>query len=58
MHPYHKAAHKQDPKWLKGLNKYVEPATVADVTDTIRNYAGDKPTTAKAAYAPLEIGED
>ena len=57
-HPYKREAHKQDPKWLKNLNQYVEKATEADVTDTIRNYGGDSKTTAKAAYSPLEIGED
>ena len=58
MHPYRKYGHKNDPKWVKNLNQYVEKATDADVTDTIRNYGGDKATTAKAAYSPLETGED
>ena len=57
-HPYKSAAHKNDPRWLKNLNQYVESATEADVTDTIRNYGGSKAITKKAAYAPLDIGED
>ena len=54
MHPYHKAAHRNDPSWLRGLQPFVEKATDADVTATIRNYGGDKEVTAKAAYEPKE----
>ena len=49
-HPYKKHAHKNDPVWMRGLEKYVEKASKADVTDTIRNYGGDRKTTAKAVY--------
>ena len=51
-HPYHKAAHKSDPAWLRGVQKFVEKATDADVTDTVRNYGSDKKLTAEAAYEP------
>ena len=56
----HKALrHKNDPKWVGNLNKYVvPPATDKDVKAVIRNYSGDKATTAKAAYSPLAKGED
>lgn len=58
-HPYKKAAHKNDPKWLSNLNKYVVPkATDDDLRATVRNYSGDKATTAKAAYSPEAKGED
>ncbi len=50
--------HKTDPRWVRNLDKLVPKATKADVTDTIRSYGGDKATTAKAAYSPLEKGED
>lgn len=50
MHPYHKAAHKNDPNWLRGIQKYVEKASDADVKDTIRNYGGDEKIVSKAAY--------
>ena len=54
MHPYRKAAHRNDPSWLRGLQPFVEKATDADVTDVVRNYASDKTETAKAAYSPKE----
>jgi hypothetical protein len=50
MHPYRKHAHKNDPIWLRGIQKYVEKASAADVDDTIRNYGGSKKVTAAAAY--------
>ncbi len=51
--------HKNDPKWVKNLNKYVVPeATDKDVKAVQRNYGGDAKTTAKAAYSPLAKGED
>ena len=53
-----KLRHKNDPKWARNLDKYVPKATQADLSDTIRNYGGDKATTAKAAYSPLAQGED
>jgi hypothetical protein len=49
-HPHKKHAHKNDPAWLRGIQKYVEKHSEADVTDTIRNYGGDRKTTAKAVY--------
>jgi hypothetical protein len=49
-HPYKKHAHKNDPVWMRGLEKYVEKASKADVTTTIRNYGGDRKTTAEAVY--------
>lgn len=55
-HPYKAAGHKNDPKWVKDLNKYVEPAINADVSAAIRNYGGDRATTAKAAYSPPAKG--
>lgn len=47
---YQKERHKQDPNWLRGIQKYVEKANASDVKDTIRNYGGDEKTTAKASY--------
>lgn len=44
-----KERHKNDPNWLRGIQKHVEKASDADVTDTIRNYGGDKAVTADAA---------
>jgi len=47
----HKALrHKNDPAWLRGLEPFVEKATDADVTDTIRNYGGSKKVLEDAAY--------
>lgn len=58
-HPYKSAAHKNDPKWIKNLNKYVVPAaTDKDCKAVQRNYGGDYKTTMKAAYAPPAQGED
>lgn len=58
-HPYRDAAHKNDPKWVKNLNKYVVPAaTDADCKAVKRNYGGDYATTAKAGYNPPAQGED
>lgn len=51
---YQKERHKNDPSWLKGIEKYVEKATDADVTDVVRNYASDPKATAEAAYEPKE----
>lgn len=53
-HPYKSAAHKNDPSWLRGLDQYVEKAIDADIDATIRNYGGDRETTAKAAYSRTE----
>ncbi len=58
-HPYKEAAHRNDPGWIKNLNKYVVPeATDKDAKAVQRNYGGDAKTTAKAAYVPLAQGED
>ena len=47
----HKALrHKNDPSWLRGLQPFVEKATDADVTDTLRNYGGDRKVLEDAAY--------
>lgn len=47
----HKALrHKNDPSWLRGLQPFVEKATDADVTDTIRNYGGNRKVLEDAAY--------
>lgn len=54
-HPYKSHAHKNDPNWLRGIQKYVEKASEADVSDTIRNYGGDREVTAKAA---LDLDEE
>mgnify|MGYP001557945446 CR=1 FL=1 len=46
----HKALrHKNDPAWIRGIEKYVEKAGQADVDDTIRNYGGSKEVTEDAA---------
>jgi hypothetical protein len=58
-HPYKSAAHKNDPKWVGNLNKYVVPAaTDNDAKAVKRNYGGDAATTRKAAYSPPAQGED
>lgn len=49
-HPYHKAGHRNDPGWLRGLEKYVEKASAGDIKDTVRNYAVDPEATKLAAY--------
>ena len=50
MHPYLKHGHKNDPNWLRGLNKHVEKAGQADVDDVIVNYGGDKKINEDASY--------
>ena len=56
----HKALrHKNDPNWVKNLNKYVVPAaTDKDAAAVQRNYGGDAATTRKAAYSPPAKGEN
>jgi len=49
-HPYKKYAHTKDPKWVKGVEKFVEKAIAEDTDATIRNYGGDKAITDKATY--------
>ena len=58
MHPYHKYAHKTDPKWVKNLNQYVEPAKKDDTNAVIKNYGGDSKTTHKAADYARPKDED
>ena len=53
-HPYLKHGHKNDPNWLRGLNKHVEKAGQADVDDVIRNYGGDKKINEEASYPAYE----
>ena len=48
-HPYKDAAHKNDPRWVKNLNKFTEKAKKDDVDAIIRNYGGDKNATMQAA---------
>lgn len=49
-HPYVKAAHRNDPSWLRGLQPFVEKKIDADVTSVVRNYGSDPKATAEAAY--------
>lgn len=51
-HPYKAAAHKNDPKWVRNLNQYVEKAKTEDVKAVIRNYGGDEKATTEAAEYP------
>lgn len=50
MHPFKKYAHKNDPAWIRGVQKYVEESSSDDITATIRNHGGDRKVTAKASY--------
>ena len=50
MHPYKKYAHTKDPKWVKGVEKFVEKASAEDTDQTIKNYGGDKAILDKATY--------
>ena len=50
MHPYRKAAHRNDPKWLRGVEKFVEKHSADDIDAVVRNYGGDRELNAKAAY--------
>lgn len=51
-HPYQKFGHKQDPKWLEGLNRHKEKAEAGDTAEVIRNYDADPKPTREASYAP------
>jgi len=51
MHPYKRLAHKNDPSWLRGVQKYVEKATMDDEKSVVRNYASDPKQTALAGYS-------
>ena len=56
-HPYKAAAHKNDPKWVRDLDPYVEKnqgdmienAKTADTDATLRNQGGDSVVTHRAA---------
>ena len=55
----HKALrHKNDPKWVRNLNQYVEKAKKDDVDAVIRNYGGDKNATMQAARYARPKDED
>ena len=59
-HPYKSAAHKTDPKWLKGLQslKVHDEQNSKDLKATIRNHGGNPEITAQAAYvAPSTKGQ-
>ena len=51
-HPYKAAAHKNDPKWVKGLDSLKEK-TVSDkdIQATLRPRIANPAVTALAAYA-------
>lgn len=55
-HPYKAAAHKQDPKWVKGLetdkqhNVYQQADLQADLQATLRDRTANPKATAQAAY--------
>ena len=53
-HPYSKAGHKQDPKWLQGLNNYKDKAEKADTERVIKNYDASPAITRKASYVPAK----
>ena len=66
-HPFKSAAHKNDPKWVRNLDPYVEKnlnipiaeqAKVADVKATVRNYGGDLALTQRAAGYSRPKGQD
>ena len=54
MHPYQKAAHKQDPKWLTPLkaDKASDDAKANDTYRVIANYGSDPKPTCAATYVP------
>ncbi len=51
-HPYKSAAHKNDPKWIKGLEtpKQHNVYEAADLKATIRDKTANPKVTAQAAY--------
>jgi hypothetical protein len=51
-HPFIKAGHKQDPKWLDGLNKFKQKAEEGDTKEVIRNYDASPKVTREASYLP------
>jgi len=59
-HPYKSAAHKNDPKWVKGLQslKIKDEEVVKDTKAAVRNHGGNPEITKQAAYAsPSTKGE-
>ena len=54
MHPYRKHAHKNDPNWLRGIEKFVEKHGQEDIDDVIRNYGGDRKANEEAHYPVAE----
>ena len=51
-HPYKSAAHKNDPKWVNGLNKFKEKAEEGDTARVIKNFDADPKVTREASYLP------
>lgn len=49
-HLYKKYAHKNDPAWIRGIEKYVEKANDSDIDAVVRNYGGDREQNALAGY--------
>ena len=56
-HPYSKAGHAKDPKWLEGLNKFKEKAEEGDTKEVIRNYNTSPKVTREASYLPRGKGK-
>lgn len=58
-HPYKEAGHRNDPKWVKGLetqavhNEFVKK----DLKVTLRDSTANPKVTAQAAYAPNKKGK-
>lgn len=52
-HPYKSAAHKNDPKWIKGLETPKEHMEFKrkDLNATLRDKTANPAVTAQAAYA-------
>lgn len=52
MHPYKDAAHKNDPKWVKGLETEKKHSVYeqADLRATMRPRIQNEKVTAQAAY--------
>lgn len=51
-HPYKAAAHKNDPKWVKGLETQAEHKVFEkkDLAATLRDKTANAKVTAEAAY--------
>lgn len=58
-HPYKAAAHKQDPRWLKGLESLKEKSEFVDndLKATLRPRLANPQVTALAAYASPKKGK-